>query len=451
MAELVSSIFETRKLLLKNDNYKKIVIDAGSDVVTVESHDGIKLYLNGDDEEEELLEEIGEEDGDDVVMEEEEVEEIEEIEEEDDDDVIKEVSVQKRKIRVKSEVEEIEEEDDDDSEEQEAEEIEEEDDEEEEVEEIEEEEAKEIVTERSEEIEQITNHILNMGKDLHTLIQNIDKVPNPPPTNNPQYTTEKYRSIILHHLQTLKNADDFEIDVHGIFIPVVSNIEMPSSERISSPSQGKSSLSFILKDDDQPKHTNWDEVDPSSLIKLPEEEMEIKQKEACQFLVNKILDIYKSSIKDRVQSEMLRRNQFKSLISLLEYYEKLEIFCNLHLVRAKGDTIKSQATKAIVKSASSSGLQLNGREVTVILSQAARIRRLLSEASNNYNVLYTFPDLNPNFFLPKKLTVVNFERWLKLVKTGELPSVGEGKKLYKDYKEEAKQLRQQILNFQFEY
>src|SRR5215211_7273003 len=164
MAELVSSILETRKLLLKNDNYKKIVIDAGSNVVTVESYDGLKLYLKGDDGDEvELLEEIEEEDDDDVVMEEEEVEEIEE---EDDDDVIKEVSVQKRKIRVKSEVEEIEEEDDDNVIK------------EEEVEEIEEEEAKEL---RLEENEQITDHILNMGKDLHTLIQNIDKVPNPLP------------------------------------------------------------------------------------------------------------------------------------------------------------------------------------------------------------------------------------------------------------------------------
>ena len=40
----------------------------------------------------------------------------------------------------------------------------------------------------------------------------------------------------------------------------------------------------------------------------------------------------------------------RNLILLLEYYEKLEVFCNLNLIRDKGKTIKSQAIKMIVKS-----------------------------------------------------------------------------------------------------
>jgi hypothetical protein len=53
----------------------------------------------------------------------------------------------------------------------------------------------------------------------------------------------------------------------------------------------------------------------------------------------------------------------------------------------------------------------------------------------------SFPDLQPAFFTATKLNVVNFERWLKLVKTGELISAEEGRKLYNEYKESAKKIR----------
>ena len=57
-----------------------------------------------------------------------------------------------------------------------------------------------------------------MGKDLHVLLQNTHKLPTPPPTNNPQYTTKKYRSILIHHLKSIENANQFASNTHEIFI-----------------------------------------------------------------------------------------------------------------------------------------------------------------------------------------------------------------------------------------
>ena len=111
--------------------------------------------------------------------------------------------------------------------------------------------------------------------------------------------------------------------------------------------------------------------------------------------------------------------------------------------------VKTQAIKMIVRSSKPSKDKpphIKNREMTAVLSQAARIRQLLNLAKNDYNIFYAFPDLHPQFFLSKKLNVVNYERWLKLVETGVLPSVETGKKLYNEYKEEIKKRRLENLN-----
>ena len=91
--------------------------------------------------------------------------------------------------------------------------------------------------------------------------------------------------------------------------------------------------------------------------------------------------------------------------------------------------------------------RIKSREITVIIGQATRMRRLLDLASGNYDIFYAFPDLLPEFFLPKKMSVVNYERWLKSVETGELPQVEKGEQLYDEYKNEFKKRRIEKLNF----
>jgi len=185
----------------------------------------------------------------------------------------------------------------------------------------------------------------------------------------------------------------------------------------------------------------WDKVDPNSLINLPTQEFEIRQQEACLYITNKIINIYEETLENQVQSEILRRRHFVNLILLLEYYKKLEIFCNLNLIRTKENTIKSQATMMIVKLSKPSeneSPRIKAKEITVIIRQAVRMRRLLKIASNNNNIFYAFPDLRPQLFLPKTLSVINYERWLNLVETGELLSFEKGEQLYNEYKEKRK-------------
>src|SRR5271154_1567193 len=346
---------------------------------------------------------------------------------------------------------------------------------------------------KEEEEEQIAKNIIDMGKDLHDLLQNINKIPTPPPTNNPQYTTNKYRSLLITHLSKINSVNEF-VHCHEIFMPVNSDSSIPIESSnvnklsfvssIPSSSSQKSSINFIINEEKHVESSydtdlmalsdyeipisnvergessemrecdkspaDWDSVDPSSLVNLPDEELKRRQQEACLFIANKIINIYESTLKDQIKTEILRRCQFNKLILLLEYYEKLEVFCNLHLVRTKGDTVKAQAYKTIVKSSRLSEDQpprIKGNEITQMVAQGVRIRRLLEISSNNYNIFYAFPDLRPQFFLSKKLNVVNFERWLKLVETGELPSVEEGEQLHNEYKEKAKKIRIENFNF----
>ena len=313
--------------------------------------------------------------------------------------------------------------------------------------------------ERKEDKKEINKNFVDIGQDLFALLKNINKLPTPPPTNNPKYTTEKYRQILINHLSKISSVNEFDLNLREIFMTVPfqplpslpSSLSspsqplpsLPSSSSFSQPlpslSSQKSSLGFIM---------NEEYEDPSLLISLPINELITKQNQVCTFISNKIVNIYETTLKNQVQSEILRRCQFNNLILILEYYEKLEIFCNIHLVRTKGKTVKSQAAKMIAKSSKSSEEQpprIKVNEITIIISQATRIRRLLKIASNDYNIFYAFPDLRPQLFLPKKSSVVNFERWLNLVETGELPSIEKGEQLYNEYKEKRRVEREKFL------
>ena len=313
--------------------------------------------------------------------------------------------------------------------------------------------------ERKEDKKEINKNFVDIGQDLFALLKNINKLPTPPPTNNPKYTTEKYRQILIHYLSKISSVNEFDLNLREIFMTVPfqplpslpSSLSspsqplpsLPSSSSFSQPlpslSSQKSSLGFIM---------NEEYEDPSLLISLPINELITKQNQVCTFISNEIVNIYETTLKNQVQSEILRRCQFNNLILILEYYEKLEIFCNIHLVRTKGKTVKSQAAKMIAKSSKSSEEQpprIKVNEITIIISQATRIRRLLKIASNDYNIFYAFPDLRPQLFLPKKLSVVNFERWLNLVETGELPSIEKGEQLYNEYKEKRRVEREKFL------
>jgi hypothetical protein len=86
--------------------------------------------------------------------------------------------------------------------------------------------------------------------------------------------------------------------------------------------------------------------------------------------------------------------------------------------------------------------QIKHQTISTILNRATRMRRLLEITSdNNYTIFDTFPDLDPELFSPKRMTVINYERWLELIKTGRLISSNKGSQLYKDFKALAKEKR----------
>ena len=89
--------------------------------------------------------------------------------------------------------------------------------------------------------------------------------------------------------------------------------------------------------------------------------------------------------------------------------------------------------------------RIKNTTISTILNKALRIKRLLEIASGNYNIIDAFPDLDPNLFMAKKMGVVNFERWLELVKTGNTITFEEGKQLYENFKVEIKKQRAEKL------
>ena len=81
-----------------------------------------------------------------------------------------------------------------------------------------------------------------MGKDLHILLQNINKIPTPPPSNNPQHSTNEYRSILITHLSKINSVDEFT-NCREIFMPVESYSSIPiKSSNINKPSFASSIL-----------------------------------------------------------------------------------------------------------------------------------------------------------------------------------------------------------------
>src|SRR5947199_6115338 len=104
----------------------------------------------------------------------------------------------------------------------------------------------------------------------------------------------------------------------------------------------------------------------------------------------------------------------------------------------KGQTIKSQAISMIERLSTQ---EIKNSAISMMLNKALRIRRLLEIASNNLNIVDVFSDLELSFFPAKKIGVVNFEKWLELIRTNKLVTFEEGKQLYKDFKAETKRKR----------
>ncbi|CAG8740316.1 19134_t:CDS:2 [Rhizophagus irregularis] len=320
----------------------------------------------------------------------------------------------------------------------------------------------EIGKKEDEEVNEEENHsipesTINMGRHLHILLNNIHKLPTPPPTNNNDIPNkEEYHYFLIDHLSKIASVDEFfSTNIDKFVLIEVSSKRASISYILNDEKEetGEGSLDHQIISPDDPI-INQDIIaeinDPSLLVNLSDSrEFENKKKLACTAITNIILNIYDLSLKDQVSTEILRCRQFQHLILFLEYYERLEIYCSINYERNKGETIKSQVITMIEKSSKlpdQIAPRLKATTISTILNKAVRAKRLLEMASDNYNIVYAFSDLDPYLFTAKKIGVVNFERWLELVRTNQLVSRFDGKRLYKAFKNEAKRKRIEKLN-----
>ncbi|CAB5363117.1 unnamed protein product [Rhizophagus irregularis] len=141
----------------------------------------------------------------------------------------------------------------------------------------------------------------------------------------------------------------------------------------------------------------------------------------------------------------MRRDQFRYCLKILQHFRTLETYFKIYHERNKGQTIKTNVIRSIIKSGGNGHLELTGNKLKLIIQRAKRIERLLNLANNNYNIFDAFPDLNITFFSANRMNTYNYERWLILVKTNNLVSADEGRRLYKEYKEKCKKERYEYL------
>ncbi|CAB4404502.1 unnamed protein product [Rhizophagus irregularis] len=285
---------------------------------------------------------------------------------------------------------------------------------------------------------------MKMGESLFTLLQHIHKLPTPPPIADTLQICDhdQYRVVLLRHLSRINNVNEF------------------CNSSIFLTNDGGHSLSYILNNDQEESlvstSSHWTKelgesnknsynTDFISLLQRPSEERETEIKAACSKLSKNIFDIYETSLEQEVQADYMRRDQFHYCLKILQHFRTLETYFKIYHERNKGQTIKTNVIRSIIKSGGNGHLELTENKLKLIIQRAKRIERLLNLANNNYNIFDAFPNLNITFFSANRMNTYNYERWLILVQTNNLVSADEGRRLYKEYKEKCKKERYEYL------
>jgi hypothetical protein len=84
-------------------------------------------------------------------------------------------------------------------------------------------------------------------------------------------------------------------------------------------------------------------------------------------------------------------------------------------------------------------------EFKSIIRAAKRIKRLVGISRGNWGILDAFPNIDVDFFKSTSISVVDFERFLKLVETGQVISISDGNQLYQSIKSERNQERENYI------
>ena len=279
---------------------------------------------------------------------------------------------------------------------------------------------------------------LKMGRNLHRLLLNLDKLLSPPPTRNPNIfqNNELYIESLLRKLDSIQTNEEFE-DFHGFL-----KVDYTTSLR-------KIQQPIIISENTQALQIP-EIISEIELLKLSGNEFLDTKESAIKTLVSQIIKFFDKILEDCIEEDVRRRSKLRCYVNILILQRKIEIYCNLYKERKKGETVKHQAKKKIItysKPERDLPPKIKESDLTSIIRAAKKIERLVGIANNNWGIVDAFPNLDVNFFKSTSINVNDYERWLKLVETDNMISEEEGKKLYQQNKmTEIKQRQQNIHN-----
>jgi hypothetical protein len=267
---------------------------------------------------------------------------------------------------------------------------------------------------------------IEMARNLHKLLLRIDNLPTVPPTVNPISIDAKlYVQMLLEKLtNTTKEDFETEIEKHSNenFLEIRS---LKKEEEENEEIDFQSELNFpeiILETD---------------LLKL-NDDFDTTKENTIKVLVTHLIKVYDKFLEEHIETEIKRRRKFRACVNFLKIYRKIEIYCNLYKVRARGETIKNQANRKIIEYSSS---KLTTQDISNIIKAGKRIERLISLSNNEWGIIDAFPNLEINFF-KSTISTAAYEIWLKLVETGFMMSEEEGHIIYNNKKNEENQERE---------
>lgn len=256
---------------------------------------------------------------------------------------------------------------------------------------------------------------INLGKDLHEILQFIHKLPTCPPTRDKKIFSrnELYRQAIINHLM-----NDSEFSFLKGFQPI-----------------DDSANNLILTDIASSNHTR--------VPFIANDENDIKY--VLHKLVGNIFNSVAGSIKSQVAKDILRRKDLRFHVEVWKSYVCLQAFCSANLKRNKGETTRSQAKKKIMEEYP----DIDFNDLDLILQISPRIYRLLQVSNGNWALLDIFEEITPTFFKSKMKIATNFDLWINLVRTGMLEDYENGQSYHERGKEELRDLKIQIIKSYF--
>ncbi len=275
---------------------------------------------------------------------------------------------------------------------------------------------------------------IEMAKNLHELLLHINNLPTIPPTMNPLNIDIKlYIQKLLEKLSTLtKDEFEAEIDQTNEDFLIIYNLKNKQD-------QGKEEEEQKEKKEviDFQSELNFPEIiSEIDLLKL-DDDFDIIKENTIKTLVTHLIKVYDRLLEEHIETEIRRRRMFRGYVNFLMIYRKIEIYCNLYKVRARGETIKNQTNKKIIEYNSGT---LNTKDISNIIKTGKRIESLISLSNREWGIIDAFPNLEINFF-KSTISTAAYEVWLKLVETRHMITEEEGQAIHNRKKIEEHQER----------